>query len=293
MKKIVVASVLAAGCLFGDTVTTVVPYIASVSYDNDSAKSAKDDSRMYGMHASVGNLDYLFELDYAKFTTNYKNSAIEDLDQDDIFVAYSKYYKNWMFKVGDHYVSTNDPLLNNGNVVMASIGGYTFDGADKYSYGIEGYYSRYSDGQDENNVRKSISIIQFTPYVSFFHKFSDTVKNTLVVKFNHQSASDYVKDSYTSFEISDTIYYKDVFTTLKYYDGKMRTGVKDGGTTVINTLDLMQDGFDIKLGYYISVNAVLSVSYGQNNFQEFDVVTGTLLPSGKNSVAVAAFSYSF
>ncbi|MDF1874501.1 hypothetical protein JHD48_01995 [Sulfurimonas sp. SAG-AH-194-I05] len=293
MRKIMLGGVLLASSLMAGATTTVVPYVGVIGYDSSSAVSAKDSSKLYGIHASAGTVDYLIEFDYSKFSTNYKSAAVEDLDQDDIVLSYAKYYKNFMFKIGDHYISTNDPLLRNGNTIITAIGGYSFSGADKYSYGIEGYYSKYSSGQDENNVRKSIGIMQATPYFSFFKKFSKKVKNNFSFKYNYQSASDYVQNNYSSYEISDTIYYGNVFTTFKYYDGEMRSGVKDGGTTVMNTLDLVENGFDIKLGYYFSPKAVLTISYGENNVREFDVVTSSLLKSGKNSVTVATFSYTY
>jgi hypothetical protein len=73
----------------------------------------------------------------------------------------------------------------------------------------------------------------------------------------------------------------------------MKTGVKDGGFTVMNTLDLMKDGYDVKIGYYISAGAIMTISYGENNYQEFDTTTASLLDDGTNSVAVATFNYSF
>jgi len=73
----------------------------------------------------------------------------------------------------------------------------------------------------------------------------------------------------------------------------MRTGVKDGGATVMNSLDLMKDGFDVKMGYYLSASAIISLSYGENNYQEFTAFPASLLDDGTNSVTVATLNYSF
>ena len=187
MKKIIIGSMLVASCLFGD-VTSVVYYTGDLKYDEDKTKSVKDTAKIYGVHASIGSLSYLIEADYAKFTAKFKNTAVAELDQSDIALTFSKYFSNWMFKIGNHNISTNDPLLEDGNVIITAVGGYTFNWYSKFSYGLEGYYSKYSDGQDELNVRKAISITQYTPYFSFFKSFSiSNVSNHLFVAFTSQS----------------------------------------------------------------------------------------------------------
>ena len=290
MKKIILGSVLAISTMFAEVVT-VLPYAGLIDYDSD--KSIKDKATLLGVHASVGTLKYLLEADYSHIATEYKDSAIDDLSQDDMTLAYGRYFDNFMFRIGDHYISTNDEQLGDGNIIIAGLGAYNFDGYDKYSYGVEGYYSTYSDGHDESFNKKSISITQFTPYLSFYKYFNENMTNTIVLKMNYEIASDYEDDSYTSYEISDTFGYKHFFSTLKYYDGEMRTGVKDGGFTVFNTLDLLNDGFDVKLGYYLTPNATVSISYGENNYEEFDQGTATMLDEGTNSVTVATFSYTY
>jgi hypothetical protein len=288
VKKVIIGSAIIASCLFGEVIS-ILPYGGHITYDKNKKKSGKDTANLTGVHASIGSLSYLVEVDYSKFAGKFKDITyknfvgeskkivIKDLDQEDIAFAGSMYFTNFMFKIGDHIVNTNDPLLKDGNVAFVAIGGYNFVGYDKYSYGVEGYYSKYSDGQDELNVRKSIVVTQFTPYLSFYKSFSYNFKNIISAKYNYQQAGDYVEDSYSSYEISDTIYYKNFFTTLKYYGGEMKTGVKDGGFTVMNTLDLMKNGYDVKLGHYISVNSTFTLSYGQNNYQEFDTAKASLL----------------
>ena len=68
----------------------------------------------------------------------------------------------------------------------------------------------------------------------------------------------------------------------------MRSGVKDSGFTVMNTLDLMKSGYGTKLGYYFTSDAVLSLSYDLHNYQEiYHDEDGTA------SVATLSFSYGF
>ena len=295
MKKVILGSILAVSSMFAEVVS-VLPYAGLIDYDNSSSKSSKDKAALLGMHATVGTLEYLLEFDYSHLATEYKDSSLEDLKQNDITLAYGKYYDNFMFRIGDHYVNTNDDILGDGNVVIASLGGYTWDDYDKYSYGVEVFYSLYSDGRDENDPatsNKTINILQFTPYFSFYKYINKDMTNTLTLKLNYELAPDYEDETYTSYEIANTFGYKSFFTTLKYYGGEMRTGVRDSGFTVFNTLDLVKNGFDVKLGYYITPNASLSLSHAQHNSEEYDIITQTMLDEGTYSVTVLTFSYTY
>jgi hypothetical protein len=287
VKKIIIGGILAATSLLAEVVT-ILPYSATISYDKDTAKSVKDRAVLFGTYASFGNLNYLVELDYSHINTTYKDRTQDNLNQDDITLLYGKYYKKSSYKVGIHHISTNDVELGDGNILIASAGGYSWVGYDKYSYGLDGYYSIYKNGRDENNVAKTVNIVQFTPYFSFYKAFSINTKNTIAFKVNYQIAGDYVTKDYLSYEVSDTFYYKSFFTTLKAFDGEMRTGVKDGGMTVYNTLDLLKNGYGVKLGYYISKNAIFSASYDVNYYEE-----SGLTREGVNSVVSASFSYNF
>jgi len=99
---------------------------------------------------------------------------------------------------------------------------------------------------------------------------------------------DYSQESYLSYEASETLYYKSLFLTLKGYAGEMRTGVKDSGLTVINTLDLMKTGYGATAGYYFTPSAILSVSYDLSNYREYNTQA-----DGTSSVAALSFTYKF
>lgn len=289
MKKIILATTLIAGSLLAEVVT-VFPYTGKINYDKSQQKSVKDYSTIYGLYTSVRTLKYLIELDYSKFITKYKVSPtpIANLNQDDMTVAYGYYFPRFMLRAGAHYINTNDAQLGDGIVGFASVNGYNFVGYDKYSYGLEGYYSLYKKGHDENYVAKSIAITQITPYFTAYNALSVDWGNSFTVKANYQIASDYVKKSYFSYDVSDTVFYKSFFFVLRGYGGEMRTGVKDGGFTVANTLDLMKTGYGTKIAYHFTKKALLSLSYDINNYREYGKTQ-----DGSNSVAVASFSYEF
>lgn len=273
-------------------VITVLPYAGYIDYDKENTKTVKERSTLFGLHTSIGSLSYLLEFEYMKFNTVYKTDTvygdIDDLNQDDISLAYGYYFSNIMLRGGAHYINTNDILLGDGVIGFATLGGYNFVGYDKYSYGLEGYYSYYKKGHDEKFVRKSIGITQLTPYVSAYNTWSEHWGNLISLKLNYQVAKDYIQDSYLSYEFSDTLYYRSLFLTLRGYTGEMRSGIIDSGFTVANTLDLIKNGYGGKVGYSFTPTAVLSVGYDVNNFREYGAVE-----DGNNAVAIASFSYGF
>lgn len=287
MKKIILSSLVIASGLLASDVSTILPYVATINYDNTD-KSTKDRGILGGIYISNGNLDYLTEFNYSHTDISYKDSNLTNLKQDDFTLTFAKYYKAFIVKGGIHYVSTTDTDLGDGTVIIGEFGGYSWRGYDKYSYGLEGYYSYYKDGFDENDIAKKIGIIQFTPYYRFSKYLDSNTRNTFVVKVNHIIANDYISKSYTSYEVENTLSYRKLSTTLKAYGGKMKTGVKDSGHTVYNTKDLLKDGYSIKFGYSINKDLRFSASYAVNNFEEFGQTGET-----SNSVALAALSYSF
>ena len=287
MKKIILTTLLSASIAMAEVIT-LLPYGGMIDYGTDKSTSVKDSSILYGAHASVGTLNYLIEADYSHIDTTYKYSTISDLSQDDISLSYAHYSTNMMYKFGTHYINTSDEQLGNAIVGFLSLEGYNYFAYDKLSYGLNGFYSYYKDGHDENYTSKEIGIFQVTPYLSYYKALNINWGNTLLLKGYYQIAPNYIQKEYSSFEISDTILYRSLFLTLKYYDGEMRSGVKDGGFTVFNTLDLSKSGFNAKLGYYLTSAAIVSLSYAQNNYIEYG-----FSEENTNRVALASLSYSF
>lgn len=292
MKKLILSISVLTSALLAD-VSTVLPYAGSINYGSNNNKSVKDKANLYGFHYSIGNLSYLLDFDYSHIKTKYKNSATPDLKQDDVVLTYSKFYPTFMYKLGLHTINTTDKQLDNGWTIITGIGGYKFYGYNKLTYGIDGYYSSYKDGHDENYVAKKVKISQVTPYISYYKALSLNLGNTVTAKLNYQHSSNFVKKSYTSYEFSDTIFYKKTFTTFKFYGGKMRTGIKDGGFVVYNTLDLMKNGYGVKFGYHLSKKTTLSISYDSNTYREFDQSGTTITDDNTNSVIVASIGHTF
>ena len=282
--KLILGSLLLTTSLFADK-TTVVPYAINVNYN---ANSQKDSGNIAGIYLSGVNSKYAFELDVAKTDIKYKNSSTSNLKQYDYTMACTKYFPGYFVKAGLHHINTTDTDLGDGNVAIIAIGGYQWKGYDKYSYGIEGFYSIYKDGHDDNDNITKITVSQISPNFTLSKAININTRNNTTFKINYVRANNYKTKNYTSFELANTLYYKKFFTTLKGYTGKMKTGVKDGGNTVYNSKDLLKNGYSCKVGYFVKPNLTVSASYGINTFEE----AGTS-GNSKTNVAVASLSYTF
>ncbi len=285
-KKIVLMSSLVATSLFGE-VTTILPYYGQIDYATDG--SIKDKGSITGAYMSYGNLNYLVDLDVAYTKIKYKDPALfSDLKQTDITATMAWYYPKYMFKLGLHNISTTDTDLGDGTTLITTVGGYKYYGYDKLTYGLEGYWSRYGSGTDENGIQKSINIYQATPYIGYSKAININTRNSVDLKMDYIYASDFNTKSYTSFTLSDTLYYKNFYSVVNGYTGEMKAGVKDSGHTVYNLKDLIKDGYGVKMGYYLKKNLTFDVGYSKNNFQENGFTQDT-----SNEVYVATLRYSF
>jgi len=298
MKKIVLA-MLTLVLYASAEVISVVPYIGYINYDANIKKSIKNSSKLGGIYTNIGTLNYLLEFNYSYLNTEYKTQITDiNLEQNDFTLNYASYNPSFMYKFGVHYTNTNDIVLGNAIVLVGSVGGYTYKWYDKYSYGLDMYYSFYKNGRDEqtklfdanfNYIKGSFTnIIQFSPYFSYFDSISINTSNLIYINLDYQYAFNYVQKNYLSVNIGDTFYYKSFFLDVSGYKGEMRSGVKNGGLAVYNSLNLMKYGAMLKVGYYLTPAFVANVSYSTNLYQEYSLNEDTL-----NSIAVASLSYRF
>ena len=299
MKKIMISSILASSILLAE-VTTVLPYAGNISYDKSNTKSLKDSAKFAGMYMSTGTLDYLIEFSYNYLDISYKDTLnIDNLKQHDFTLIYNKYFTNYMFKGGLHYINNNEDEtfrdLGSGFIVIAGVGGYNWFNKNKLDYGIDAYYSSYGDAHNDISIARmtTVNVLQFTPYASYTIVSSDKMSNKLCAKANIISAGDYKESNYVSFEIEDTFTYDKFYASLSYLFGDMKSGVRNGGFTVFNTKDLYSSSLDMKVGYHFTPKLSLSANYAINNYEEYNAATLQLLPEGENTIAFLSLSYSF
>jgi len=293
------AGLLGSGVLIAADVSTVIPYAGILSYDSDGAKSLKDDAKIGGFYSSVGNLDYLLEFAYGYTDITYKDKTVENIKQHDITVKYAKYYQNYTWNAGLHYINNNekDTLkdLGNGYIAIAGLDGYKWFGYNKLTYGVSMYYAYYNAAYNDTSLvsTKNIKVLQISPKIIYSKMINFNTRNTISLMANFIKANDYQDSDYNSYEISDTIGYKSFYATFKYNGGEMRSGVKDGGFTVFNNKDLFKRAYSAKFGYYFTPTLEADISYTKNNYQEYDSENLRLLPEGSNRVIVFSMHYSY
>ena len=285
-KKIVLMSSLVATSLFGE-VATILPYYANIDYATNN--SIKDKGTLGGVYMSYGNLNYLVDLDVASTTIDYKDPTLfSTLKQTDVTASYAQYFPTFMYKIGIHNINTTDTDLGDGNTLITALGGYKYYGYDKLTYGLEGYWTRYGSGHDDNGVAQTINIYQATPYIGYSKAIDINSRNNLDVKLNYIYASKFNTKDYTSLNVVDTYYYKNFYSAINGYTGRMKAAVQDGGHTVYNLKDLVKNGYGVKFGYYLSKDLNLDVSYNRNNFVENGFIDDT-----SNNIFVTSLRYSF
>ncbi|MFK5976631.1 MAG: hypothetical protein QM493_09005 [Sulfurovum sp.] len=270
-------------------ITVVKPYLGYIKYDSDSSKSIKDSGMLGGIYISNGTLDHLYEFDVGYTNIKYKSATgLSDIRQLDTTLAYSKFYTNYMFKGGIHYINSTDTSLGNGITLIGAVGGYKWKGYDKYSYGLESYYTLYTDAQNSTGGTQKVNLFQFTPYFSYSKAINLNTRNNFDIRVNYIIANDYNTKSYTSLHISDSILYKKFIFTAKIFVGEMKTAILDGGHTAYNTKDLIKNGFALKMGYVIKPNMLVDIGYASNTIEEDGLTT-----EGTNSIITASLNYSF
>lgn len=271
------------------SVNTIKPYAGYIQYDTDGTKSTKDSGVLGGVYMSHGDLGYLVEFDVGYTQVKYKSSTgNSDITQLDMTLAYSKFYTNYMLKGGVHYINSSDVALGNGIAFIGAVGGYKWSGYDKYSYGLETYYTYYADAQNSTGGTQKVNLFQLTPYFTYSKAININTRNNIDFRVNHIIANDYTQKSYTSYQISDTILYKKFFLTAKVSFGEMKSGLLDGGHTAYNTQDLIKTGYGIKVGYIAKPNLSFDIGFSSNVVQEDGLTT-----DGTTSVISASLNYTF
>jgi hypothetical protein len=287
MKNIFLITLIAFSSLSAEVIT-LAPYSAVIDYNKGKIESIKSSAKVVGLYTNIGNLNYLVELNYSYTNVDYSNASTDQLAQNDITFTYARYFFSYMLKTGLHYIDTTDEDLGDGYTIIGEIGGYSRGIYSKHNYGLDIYYSRYENGHDEKSIEKSIDVIQTTPFYSYFNYITNRLSNKVSVKLNYIYAKDYKTKSYLSVEIDDTIYYGNIFIEFSGYFGSMKSAVRNGGHTVYNTKDTLQNGYGAKLGYYIVKNMPASIGYSVNNIKEYGARS-----VNSNNVIFTTLSYSF
>lgn len=279
---------------------TLLPYFGGTYYDQSSTRSLKSYSGYGGIYTSIAGEQDIFEMAYNHAQVTYKSGTpLSDYSQHDLTLKYSKQTKNTLFQVALHTIVNNENAtytdLGSGYIGCMTIArNHTFS-EDTLSYGLEGYVSLYLDAHSElsRTQSKMISIGQFSPYLTYKVMLGDDMRNDFTFRANLINAIDYRDSNYLSYELSDTMVINRLYLTLRYVGGEVRSGVSNGGLTVINNKDLYTGTYNVTLGYFETEGLAYDLSYALNTYQEYNPDTLNLLPKGVSSTLLVSMSYKF
>ena len=285
--------------MFADVVS-VTPMIGKIQYDDSLSKSLKNDASLLGLRTKITNKSYIFDIAYSYSDIKYKESQnIDDLNQHDLSLIYISKNSKYALKIGGHYINNNESDtykdLGTGYIGIAGLEAYQSFNQVKFTYGVEAYYSVYPTAHSDKSTAYTllIDVVQFTPYLKYSLVLNQSLRNDLSFNINAIASTQYTDPGYLSYEVKDTLVYRNFYAVLRAFVGEMKSGVKEGGLEVMNTKDLYTSAYSLKVGYYLSPTLALDFSYGINFYQEYNAKKLLLSPEGHNSKEIVSLTYSY
>lgn len=292
MKYILWLLVL-SNILFAE-IMTLSRYDERIHYYKNSAYSMIEGANIGGIYISYGDIDYLLEVDISHTHVDFKQNYINDFNQNDYTALFSRYYPEFMYKFGVHFIDTDDLNLGNGMVIVGSLS--TYDKNQYAKVGIDTYWSHYKEGYTYKGIKDTIDIYQMSPYMSYTNIFSNNFSNNIKSTLTYINSAVYAQEDYISYAIEDTLFFNMFQLKGKAYMGEMKSAVTDGGLTVYNTKDLMKHGYGVALGYNLTKEFKINISYDVHTFEIPELYKINNLEINKdvmNNVGILSFSYSY
>jgi hypothetical protein len=266
-------------------VSTIVPYYGNIEYGDEGHRK---DGNLYGVYASRGDLSYLMEFSYLHNVINDKQSQNASLEQDEFTFVYGHYFTDISYKLGLHYIHTDDLDLGDGYTLIAGVSKWKWFDYDKLTYGADFYNSYYSDGRDLSGRQTPIYVNQLTPHISYLKSFGKNSSNLFSIKANYEYVPLFLDDhSYTSYEFHNTFYYKDFSMGAGLFKGRMRVGIQDNGMTIFNLKDVQTGGYRANVSYDFNKKFNANLAYIRSEYDEFlshkDIESSTVILSLKRT----------
>lgn len=267
MKKIcMLLGVLTASILQAQNSVSV--YGGSLDYSD----SAKDTGWFSGIYYQNSSLTDKLELAYERTEISYIDTATQELKQNDITAAWTHYLSsNYLFRVGGHYINSNDALTDNGFVVFTGL--KYFQGFD-FDMGVDGYYSEYTNYTYTSSTQEGLTVVQVEPSIGF--NFSDYLSP--MGSFYLKVFYDYIApDTKNTGTLNDT--YHSAGFSLKNFNGswsneiggwagKQVFAVKNGGFSVYNLAEERKFGTYASVHYAFTKSTGLKIQYAYESFDE-------------------------
>jgi len=247
--------------------TYVNTYYNDLSYNSNSYKKNEVVKGVY-TNSIIDN--HIFEFNYFTTTIDFKSPIDKDIKQEDLVLTYAYGFKNLLFKGGFHNINTNDNVLRDGYVISTGISASKLFNQDILTYGVEFYISKYKNGTNLENINKNITAYQLSSFINFSKIIKQGVVTNTSLKINMQKINNYSNSSYNSFEFKNSLFYNKYYTVATYLDGEMRTGVRNEGLTVYNSLDKIKKQLNLTVGYSFTNYLDIDITYGKLYIDEYN-----------------------
>lgn len=241
---------------------TVMPYYLPINYKDSGVRKNSFLTGIYGAFEIDLNSSLEMAFDYSNFDYVFDAFPFK-IKQYDLTVAYTnKSIPEWLFRLGGHYIVSDDVLTDQSYVLFGGVGKYKFR---KWDAMFNVYFSNYSE------YNPSFMAIQLSPNFGLNFSFD----RTQGIYFNTQL--DYIILSKKN--ISDKKNYFSVKETITYYNnkisvsayvllGEQKFAVRQNGFLVYNSADLMKTGFGGSVTYSFTPNFFLKGGVEYDNFDE-------------------------
>ncbi|KUG25999.1 hypothetical protein ASZ90_004165 [hydrocarbon metagenome] len=238
---------------------TIMPYHLPINYKDSGVRENSSLTGVYGAFQSDLNnkFELAFDYSYFNYISNFK------IKQFDFTFAYTNESSpEEKFRLGGHYIVSDDVLTDQSYVLFAGVSKYRFRSWDA---NLDVYYSNYGDYSSKFNA------IQLSPTFGLTFPFD----RTQGVYFNTQVyfirlSEKIILDKKNYFSVKETItYYNNNFSVSAYaLFGEQRFAVRQNGFLVYNSADLMKTGFGGSLTYSFTQNIFLKGGVEYDKFDE-------------------------
>lgn len=241
---------------------TVMPYYLPINYKDSGVRKNSFLTGIYGAFEIDLNSSLEMAFDYSNFDYVFDAFPFK-IKQYDLTVAYTnKSIPEWLFRLGGHYIISDDVLTDQAYVLFAGVSKYRFQSWDA---SLDVYYSNYGDYSSKFNA------IQLSPTFGLTFPFD----RTQGVYFNTQVyfirlSEKIILDKKNYFSVKETITYYNNNVSVSAYAlfGEQRFAVRQNGFLVYNVADLMKTGFGGSVTYSFTPNFFLKGGVEYDKFDE-------------------------
>lgn len=265
--------------IVGAQPATIMPYHLPINYIDSGVRENSSLTGVYGAFESDLNNKFELALDYSdlNYISNFK------IKQYDFTFAYTnKSIPEWKFRVGGHYIISDDVLTDKAYILFAGVGKYRFR---RWDANVDVYYSNYGE------YTPSFNAIQLSPGFGLTFPFDRT--QGLYIN----SSADYImlseeilSDKKNYFSLRETLtYYNNKFSISAYaLFGEQKFAVRQKGFLVYNVADLMKTGYGASITYSFTRNFFLK---GGVEYDKFDEEAYGTSASSTKFIILAGFNF--